>query len=159
MLTGTIRSQIDSIWNTFWSGGIANPLEVIEQITYLLFTKRLDDLHTLEEAKANRLKQPMERRVFPAGKDARGRTYEDCRWSRFKNFAPAEMFTVVSEHVFPFLRTVQASEPQEIVNRALALAAGARPLPEVEIYTDERLAEFAAGEEELAKWFRERDAR
>ena len=86
--------------------GISNPLEVIEQITYLLFTKRLDDLHTLEEAKANRLRHPIERRIFPAGKDARGRSYDDCRWSRFKHFAPAEMFTVVSEHVFPFLRTL-----------------------------------------------------
>ena len=49
MLTGEIRSQIDRIWDAFWSGGIANPLEVIEQITYLLFLRRLDDLHTLEE--------------------------------------------------------------------------------------------------------------
>lgn len=42
MLTGEIRNQVDAIWNTFWSGGIANPLEVIEQITYLLFIRRLD---------------------------------------------------------------------------------------------------------------------
>ena len=75
MLTGEIRNQIDSIWNTFWSGGIANPLEVIEQITNLLFLKRLDDLHTLEEAKATRLKRPMERRVFPEGKDEIGRAH------------------------------------------------------------------------------------
>lgn len=74
MLTGEIRSQIDGLWNAFWTGGISNPLEVIEQITYLLFIRRLDDLHTLEEAKANRLKKPMERRVFPDGKDARGRS-------------------------------------------------------------------------------------
>ena len=46
MLTGDIRSQIDAIWNAFWTGGISNPLEVIEQVTYLLFLKRLDDLHT-----------------------------------------------------------------------------------------------------------------
>ena len=44
MLTSEIRSQIDQIWNAFWSGGISNPLEVIEQITYLLFIKRLDEL-------------------------------------------------------------------------------------------------------------------
>ena len=56
MITGTIRSQIDAIWDAFWSGGISNPLEIIEQITYLLFLKRLDDLHTLEENKAARLK-------------------------------------------------------------------------------------------------------
>ena len=54
MITGNIKNQVDQIWNAFWTGGISNPLEVIEQITYLLFTKRLDDLHTLEEAKANR---------------------------------------------------------------------------------------------------------
>jgi type I restriction-modification system DNA methylase subunit len=110
MLTGEIRNQIDRIWDAFWAGGIANPLEVIEQITYLLFIRRLDDLHTLEENKANRLKKPIERRVFPEGKDARGRPYEDFRWSRFKNFAPAEMFTVVGEHVFPFLRTLGGDE-------------------------------------------------
>lgn len=106
MLTGTIRSQIDALWNAFWTGGISNPLEVIEQITYLLFLKRLDDLHTLEENKSTRLKKPMERRVFPEGKDPKGRLYEDCRWSRFKNFEPKEMFTVVNDHVFPFLRTL-----------------------------------------------------
>src|SRR6266851_3558454 len=106
MLTGEIRNQIDRIWDAFWSGGISNPLEVIEQITYLLFLRRLDDLHTLEENKAARLKQPIERRVFPAGKDPKKRPYDDLRWSRFKHFAPAEMFTVVGEHVFPFLRTL-----------------------------------------------------
>ena len=105
MITGDIKTQIDRIWDSFWSGGISNPLEVIEQITYLLFLRRLDDMHTLEENKANRFKKPMERRVFPEGKDAKGRSYEDFRWSRFKHFAPAEMFTVVGEHVFPYLRT------------------------------------------------------
>ncbi len=58
MLTGEIRSQIDKIWDAFWSGGISNPLEVIEQITYLLFLRRLDDLHTLAENKANTTKTP-----------------------------------------------------------------------------------------------------
>jgi len=105
MVTGDIKSQIDRIWDSFWSGGISNPLEVIEQITYLLFIRRLDDLHTLEENKAARLKKPMGRRIFPEGSDSRGRAYEDFRWSRFKNFAPADMFTVVGEHVFPYLRT------------------------------------------------------
>ena len=106
MLTGEIRSQIDSIWNDFWSGGVSNPLSVIEQITYLLFIKRLDELHTVEERKATQLKIEMERRIFPKGKDERGRSYKDLRWSRFKSFEPREMFTVVDEHVFPFLRTL-----------------------------------------------------
>jgi type I restriction enzyme M protein len=62
MLTGEIRNQIDRIWDAFWSGGISNPLEVIEQITYLLFLKRLDELETAEELKANREKKPMQKR-------------------------------------------------------------------------------------------------
>lgn len=85
MITGAIKSQIDQIWNAFWTGGISNPLEVIEQITYLLFLRRLDDLHTLEENRSARLKRPMERRVFPVGADTKGRSYDDLRWSRLRN--------------------------------------------------------------------------
>lgn len=106
MITGEIKSQIDALWNAFWTGGISNPLEVIEQITYMLFLKRLDDLHTLEENKATRLKKPMERRIYPEGKDPKKRPYDDLRWSRFKHFAAAEMYEVVNDHVFPFLRTL-----------------------------------------------------
>ncbi len=99
MITGAIKSQIDHLWNAFWSGGIANPLEVIEQITYLMFIRRLDDLHTLEENRATRLKKPMERRIFPEGRDPEGRPYDDLRWSRLKNLAPSEMFAVLGDHV------------------------------------------------------------
>src|SRR5665213_2360573 len=85
MLTGELRSKIDNVWNAFWAGGIANPLEVIEQITYLLFMRGLDDLHTLAERKATRLGKPIERRIFPAGKDKIGKgggiAYEDLRCS------------------------------------------------------------------------------
>ena len=106
VITGELKSKIDRIWDAFWSGGISNPLEVIEQITYLLFIRRLDDLHKLEENKANRLGTPMERRIFPTGLDVQGRRYEDLRWSRFKDLSAGEMFEVVGEHVFPFLRTL-----------------------------------------------------
>jgi len=106
MITGEIKSKIDRVWDAFWSGGISNPLEVIEQITYLLFLRRLDDLQTLAENKAARLKKPMERRMFPVGKDAMGCPYENYRWSRFKNLSAAEMFDVVEKHVFPFLQTL-----------------------------------------------------
>jgi len=99
MLTGEIRSQIDAIWNAFWTGGISNPLEVIEQITYLLFLRRLDDLQTLEELKAQRLKKPIERRIFPEGKDPKKMPYEQLRWSRFKNLEAREMYTTVGDHV------------------------------------------------------------
>jgi type I restriction enzyme M protein len=104
MITGELKSQIDRIWDTFWSGGIANPLEVMEQLTYLLFIKRLDDLHTAQEKKANRLGRPLEGRVFPEGKNDRGVPYEDLRWSRFKNFDAQAMFDVVNESVFPLQR-------------------------------------------------------
>jgi type I restriction enzyme M protein len=113
MLTGELKSKVDRIWDGFWSGGISNPLEVIEQITYLLFIKRLDDLQTLEENRARRLGEPMGRTIFPWGSDRLshpghqdGRPYSDLRWSRFKHLAPAEMYEVVGEHVFPFLRTL-----------------------------------------------------
>lgn len=99
MLTGEIRSQIDFIWNDFWTGGVANPLAVIEQITYLLFIKRLDELQIVEEAKATALKAPIERRIFSEG-DA------ELRWSRFKQLEPRKMFEVVDERVFPMLRTM-----------------------------------------------------
>lgn len=106
MLTGELRSQVDSIWNAFWSGGISNPIEVLEQITYLLFIRRLDDAHTLEESKALLLNKPITNRIFPEGVDPKGRDYKDLRWSYFKNFSPAEMFEVVGEHVFPFIRSI-----------------------------------------------------
>jgi type I restriction enzyme M protein len=106
MLTGEIRNQVDRLWDAFWSGGIANPLEVIEQITYLLFLRRLDELQTLEESKAARLKKPVQRKVFPDGKDPKGRPYEDLRWFKLRHLEAKEMYEVVSEHVFPFLRTL-----------------------------------------------------
>lgn len=104
MLTGAIRTQIDQIWNAFWSGGVSNPLSVIEQLTFLLFIKRLDELHTREESKAEMLGGEIERRIFPEGSDPKDEPYENLRWSRFKNFEAREMMRIVDEHVFPFLR-------------------------------------------------------
>ena len=101
-----MRNQIDSIWNNFWAGGLANPLQVIEQITYLIFIKRLDEMQELEERKATTLGKPIERRIFPEGKDEHGEPYANLRWSRFKYFSGPEMFRIVDEHVFPFLRTL-----------------------------------------------------
>ncbi len=106
MVTGELRNQVDQVWDAFWSGGISNPLEIIEQITYLLFLRRLDDLQTLEENKSTRLKLPIAHRIFPAGNDKSGMPYDNYRWSRFKNLEAREMYTVIGEHVFPFLRTL-----------------------------------------------------
>ena len=110
MLTGELKNKIDSVWNAFWSGGVSNPLEVIEQITYLLFIRGLDDVQTREENKANRLGKPIERVIFPDGTDDKGLPYQDMRWSRLRNKAPAEMFEIVAEHVFPFLRSMADDE-------------------------------------------------
>lgn len=116
MITGDIKSKIDAIWNDFWNGGLSNPLSIMEQITYLLFIKRLDELHTLAEHKSQTLGQAIEKPIFPQGNFKRepdndkeiGRPYNDLRWSRFKNFEPNEMMTVVENYVFPFLRTLGA---------------------------------------------------
>ena len=105
MITGTIKSQVDQVWNAFWSGGISNPLEVIEQITYLLFIRRLDDIQTLRLNQRARTKKPANL-IFPEGSDSKGRPYSDYRWSALRNMPPGEMLTVVGEHVFPFLRTL-----------------------------------------------------
>ncbi|MXW61620.1 MAG: SAM-dependent DNA methyltransferase [Acidimicrobiaceae bacterium] len=115
MVTGELKRQIDAVWNDFWSGGISNPLEVMEQLTYLLFIKALDEQQTLAENKANRTGEPIEDDVFPEGQEfrpegrAEGRPYGDLRWSRFKNRPAAEMFDVVENYVFPFLQ-VRAGE-------------------------------------------------
>jgi len=79
MITGELKGKVSRVWDAFWSGGISNPLEVIEQITYLLFIRRLDDMDTLAEKKG---------------------------WSRFKNEEPAVMYKTVADKVFPFLRNL-----------------------------------------------------
>jgi type I restriction enzyme M protein len=109
MITGELKSKIDAIWNGFWSGGISNPLEVIEQLTYLLFIKGLDEAQTRVERKANRTGQPIDNPIFPAGDfrpdgATKPRSYGDLRWSRFKNLAPADMYEVVDRYVFPFMQ-------------------------------------------------------
>ena len=58
MLSAEIKSKIDRLWNNFWSGGISNPLTVIEQISYLLFIKRLDDIDNAMAKRANRMEVP-----------------------------------------------------------------------------------------------------
>jgi len=97
VITGELKSKIDRIWDAFWSGGISNPLEVIEQITYLLFIRRLDDLQTLAEKKAHRTGRLVENPIFLPGQAS-------LRWSRFKDLEPGVMHKEIDEHVFPFLR-------------------------------------------------------
>lgn len=97
MITGELKSKIDRVWDAFWSGGISNPLEVIEQITYLLFLRRLDELELVEESRATILGEPKPFHRF-------GAHQQHLRWSAFKNTAPAEMFTTIRDEAFPFLQ-------------------------------------------------------
>jgi len=99
MITGELKSKVDRIWDTMWSGGISNPLSVIEQLTYLLFIKRLDELQTLKENKANATRKPVEDPIFSKKQD-------HLRWSRFKETAPEEMFKTVQQDVFPFIKSL-----------------------------------------------------
>lgn len=99
MITGELRNKIDRIWENFWTGGITNPLDVIEQFTYLLFIKQLDDVETTKENEANFLGVEYET-MFP-GESQR------YRWSKFKNLGSAdEMYELVSNKVFPFIKNL-----------------------------------------------------
>ncbi|MDC0088127.1 type I restriction-modification system subunit M [Akkermansiaceae bacterium] len=113
MITGELKSKIDRIWDAMWSGGIANPLTVIEQLTYLLFIKRLDELHTLAENKAIRLKKPLENPVFSDDQ-------QELRWSRFRDLAPEAMFELIRDKAFPFMKTLGASDTPSVENSTYA---------------------------------------
>lgn len=102
MITGELKSKVDSIWDTMWSGGVSNPLTVIEQLTYLLFIKRLDELHTLKERKAARTGGAIEDPIF-------SKRQNHLRWSRFKESAPEQMFATVKDEVFPFIKSLGAT--------------------------------------------------
>lgn len=106
MITGELKSKIDSIWDAMWSGGISNPMSVVEQLTYLLFIKRLDEIHTLKEAKSARTGKPIDAPVFSADQD-------HLRWSRFKETAPEKMFELVRDGVFPFIKAIGTNDGAE----------------------------------------------
>ncbi|MBR0342509.1 MAG: SAM-dependent DNA methyltransferase [Oscillospiraceae bacterium] len=101
MLTGEARNRVDRIWEVFWTGGITNPLEVIEQFTYLLFIKQLDDVETTKENEAVFLGIDYEG-IFPAN-------CQQYRWSKFKNLGDAqEIYNIVLNGVFPFIKNLHA---------------------------------------------------
>lgn len=100
MITGELRNKVDKIWENFWTGGITNPLEVIEQFTYLLFIKGLDDNETQKEKDASFWGVPFEG-VFPQDK-------QHLRWSKFKNEEPTAMYDIVANEVFPFIKNLHA---------------------------------------------------
>ena len=92
------RSIIDRIWTNFWEGGITNPLTVIEQITYFLFIKGLDDMDISRE-KSDVLLGIKSKRIFDE-------QHQKCRWSIFKDYPADKMYKVVQEDVFPFIKSL-----------------------------------------------------
>lgn len=98
MITGELRSRIDRLWEEFWTGGITNPLTVIEQITFLMFARLLDMMEARNERKAARTKKDFPR-LFTDGD-------QDLRWSHFKNMGATDMLPLVRDRVFPHFKTV-----------------------------------------------------
>lgn len=101
MITGQLKNKVDKIWETFWTGGITNPLDVIEQFTYLIFIKNLDDIETIKENDANLLGIEYEG-MFPNDK-------QRLRWNKFKNYEASTMYKIVQEEVFPFIKTLHGN--------------------------------------------------
>ena len=97
MVTNQLKSKIDALWLEFHSGGITNPITVIEQISYLMFARLLDIAEDREEKRAARLSKPAQG-VFPAER-------QHLRWKNFRHLGGAEMLKVVRDELFPFLRT------------------------------------------------------
>ncbi len=95
-LTTNLKSDIDKLWTEFWTGGITNPLTVIEQISFLMFSKLLDVTETTNERKAERTKKPFVGR-FKGANDPR-------RWKNFKQKDAGEMLRVIRDEVFPHFR-------------------------------------------------------
>ena len=92
------KSIIDRIWTNFWEGGVTNPLTVIEQITYLLFIKGLDDIDIAHE-KSDHMLGIKTKRIFDE-------KHQECRWSIFKNYPAEKMYRIVGEDVFPFIKSL-----------------------------------------------------
>ena len=111
MITGEIRNRIDSIWDTFWTGGITNSITILEQMTYLFFMKMLDDAQRTKEANANAMGVAVSEPTIGYGawhnpETGRNVPYEDLRWSTFKNYDPETMYRIVSKDVFVFIKTL-----------------------------------------------------
>ena len=108
MITGELKSQVDRVWEAFWTGGISNPISVIEQFTYLLFIKRLDDLQLAEERIAHKIGEPVEKVIFTPSQ-------QELRWSSFKNTEPQTMYSlfttpmVEGSSVFEHMKNVGAA--------------------------------------------------
>ena len=121
MITGEIKNKIDQIWDTFFVAGITNPITVLEQMTYIFFMKMLDDKQLQEEENARDWDGEVENPTFPAGQlwinpeavsdeERAGVPYENLRWHVFKNFGSDNMFKIVRQSVFEFIKHIGTGE-------------------------------------------------
>jgi len=100
MLTGEIRNKVDKIWSDIWAGGISNPITVIEQLTYLMFIRSLDEKE-LENESLEALTGEAKSKIFP--QDESGQA---MRWSKFKTKDSRMIYDIVGTHVFPFIKAM-----------------------------------------------------
>ena len=111
MITGELKNKIDSLWNIFWTGGLTNPLEVIEQMTYLMFIRDLDDSDNLRAKECAMLGLPYQS-IFAGEVQIGDRKIEgsQLKWSVFHDFPAGKMYAVVQEFVFPFIKNLHSSK-------------------------------------------------
>ncbi|MEU6412678.1 N-6 DNA methylase [Microbispora sp. NPDC046933] len=103
MVLDELKSKIDRLWDAFWSNGISNSIEVADQVTYLLFLRRLDVIQASEE-------EQHERTGTPAGNFIYTTETDHLRWDRLKKLPPDRMYSVVRDEVFPWLRSITGSD-------------------------------------------------
>ena len=111
MITGEIKNRIDSIWDDFAAGGLVNPLDVVEQITYLMFIRDLDDSDNLRAKESAMLGLPY-KSIFSGEVEVGDRKIDgnQLRWSVFHDFPAGKMYSVVQEWVFPFIKTLHSDK-------------------------------------------------
>ena len=111
MITGELKNRIDSLWEIFWTGGLTNPLDVIEQMTYLMFIRDLDDSDNLRAREAAMLGLPYQS-IFADEVQIGDRTVDgsQLKWSTFRDFPAAKMYSVVQEWVFPFIKNLHGDK-------------------------------------------------
>lgn len=111
MITGELKNKIDSMWNDLAAGGLTNPLEVIEQVTYLMFIHDLDALDNRKRKEALMLGVPYTS-IFSDVVEVNGKQIdgEQLKWSVFHDFEPERMYAVVNEFVFPFIKNLHSDK-------------------------------------------------
>ena len=111
MITGELKNKVDALWNIFWTGGITNPLDVVEQMTYLMFIRDLDDADNLRAKEAAMLGLGYESVVAGAAKIGEGPVPgKQLKWSTFHDFPAGKMYSVVQEWVFPFIKNLHGDK-------------------------------------------------